>query len=170
MDHANEICLNVSGLILDVAAGYGRNALHLARLGAEVVCIDYDVNALAYIESLNAELENSKAGRLITRRVDLEHETWPFEQNSVECIVLVHYFRPTLFACCASSLKPGGYLFFETVGAHGGNYLQLPRPGYVDGLLSPTFEFQHFDEKRVTSAGHVAATVKLLARKRDLQG
>src|SRR5215813_4857379 len=68
-----------NGLVLDVAAGYGRNALYLARLGVDVLCLDSDAEALAHIESLNAELgESSQFGRLTTRRIDLEHDVWPF--------------------------------------------------------------------------------------------
>ena len=101
--YATEIIRNSNGLILDVAAGYGRNALYLANCGMNVLCIDNDAEGLAHIESLNAELEQrSQSGRLTTRRVDLEQDAWPFEQNSVESIVLVHYFHSTLFAYCAS--------------------------------------------------------------------
>jgi SAM-dependent methyltransferase len=170
MANAAEIITPSKGLILDVAAGYGRNALYLARRGMDVLCLDSDAEALAHIESLNAELgESYQSGRLTTRRIDLEHDVWPFEQNSIESIVLVHYFHPTLFAYCASSLKPGGCLLFETVGAHGGNFLQLPQPGFVRSLLSSTFDLQKCDEKPVASAGHAAATVKLIARKHQAE-
>src|SRR4051794_33071298 len=49
---AAEIAGNARGPILDVPCGYGRNAAHIASLGANVVCIDSDSAALEHLLTL----------------------------------------------------------------------------------------------------------------------
>src|SRR2546430_7808150 len=48
-----------------------------------------------------------------------------------------------------STLFPYTTLFrsMETVSGRGGNYLQLPQPGFVDALLASRFDVQHLDRK-----------------------
>src|SRR5207245_1342422 len=100
-----------------------------------------------------------------TRKIDLERESWPYDLNSIGAIIGVHYLLPALLNCFASSLKVGGYLFLETIGGQGGNYLALPKPGFVKAVLADAFELRYFKEKRVGPANNSAAATKLVAVK-----
>lgn len=130
------------------------------------MCLDNDVEALSYVASLTGGPSAAPiSGRLRTRHFDLEHDAWPFEENSLGGVLLVHYFHPTVFAYSAGSVRAGGFLLFESIRANGGNYVQLPPPGFVKSVLSDRFDLCYFTEKSVNVDGHVAATVKVLARR-----
>jgi hypothetical protein len=63
-------------------------------------------------------------------------------------------------------LKPDGYLYVETFGGHGKNYLQLPGAGKVKAVLQESYEIISYVERRVGPAQADAVSVRLLARKR----
>jgi hypothetical protein len=56
---------------------------------------------------------------------------WPFELNSLGGVVNVHYLNPKLFPFFTNSIRKGGILLIETVPGCGGNYLELPKSGYI---------------------------------------
>lgn len=70
--------------ILDVACGGGRNAILLAYLGADVICIDNDLTKL---EAKCFRLQTSPFGEAIRRirrmHLDLTNDQWPFDSESV---------------------------------------------------------------------------------------
>ena len=82
-------------------------------------------------------------------------------------IVNVHFVRPTLFAKMIYSLGPRGYLYCETFGGHGKNYIDLPIQGHWKNMLEPWLKFEFYQEKRVGPPDQKAVSVKLLAQKRD---
>ena len=103
----------LSGKILDVATGYGRNALFLADQGFSVEGIDRDEQALAHLQDSASQL---KQGQLATRTIDLEtHGDLPDLGKEIYDGILVSFylFRP-LFPNILQALKPGGLLFYET--------------------------------------------------------
>jgi hypothetical protein len=77
----------------------------------------------------------------------------------------VHFLDFALFENFRLSLVDGGYLYIETFGGQGGNYLDLPKAGYLKARLQDDFHFQFYREKKVGPAGCDAVTVKLAARK-----
>ncbi|MGB0909189.1 MAG: dihydroneopterin aldolase [Nitrospirales bacterium] len=103
-----------SGKILDLATGYGRNALFLAKQGFSVVGIDRDEQALAHLQKSARTFPD---GQLVTRVLDLETNTdYPpdFGKEEYDAILISFYlFRP-LFPNILQALKPGGLLFYET--------------------------------------------------------
>jgi SAM-dependent methyltransferase len=162
--YAAEIAANAPGPIVDVACGYGRNAICLSSNGVPVVCIDNDPIALAFIESLST---GSQEAGLNIRSVDLERHEWPYGTNTLGAIVCVHYVSVvTLVQQFTSSLRPGGYLCIETVNGHGENYLSLPRAGFFDAALADTFHILYFEERHVGPDCSNAVAVKLVARKK----
>lgn len=50
-------------------------------------------------------------------------------------------------------------------GAHGRNYLDLPKAGQLHDLISRDFHVAVYREKKVGPVGYDAVTVKLLAHK-----
>ena len=82
-------------------------------------------------------------------------------------IVLVH-FLPQSLSALTSLVAPEGYLFIETIGGQGGNWLELPPAGAVEQALGRDFSFCFYKERQVGKQGTNAVSVRLLARKRGL--
>ena len=161
---ADEIALGSNGPIVDVACGYGRNASLLASFGVPVLCIDNDRNALDFVEA--QEPDQPEGRRLLsTLELDLINDPWPFDEDSLGAIINVHFLSERLLDYFLSSLKIGGYLFIETIGGNGGNYLQLLPQGYIKEKLSDTFEIRYYKEKKVGPPESDASSVKLFARR-----
>ncbi len=162
---ADEIAHNAGDLVLDVGCGFGRNALYLANRGATVVGLDRDTAALRFISDQAPRMITS--GALSLRQVDLELDEWRFAPNSVSAVVCVDF--PPVFRVLRSlvaSLRPGGYLLLQTIGGHGGNYLELPTPGAIRSVLIGDFEFGCFTERRVGPGGSAAATALIAVKHR----
>ena len=105
--YVQEIALNSNGTIVDIACGYGRNAVCIASFGVPVVCVDINNNALKYIKSsISLSLENSKVFNLLTTmKLDLINDQWPFEDESLGAIINIHFFHQRLIRCFLRSLK-----------------------------------------------------------------
>jgi hypothetical protein len=104
--------------------------------------------------------------RLRLHHLDLAKDPWPFAAGAVGGIINVHFLLPELFPYFESSLRPDGYLLFESVPGCGGNYMQLPAAGKVRCALEEAFEFELYKERQVGPPSSNAVTVKLLARRR----
>lgn len=142
--------------ILDVGCGAGRNAIHLARLGGTVICLDRNSDLLRRLP---------RAKRLVPLHMDVATEPWPFAQHQLGGIVSVHFLPPTLFQQFENSLSPGGCLLIETVPAHGGNFIELPNEGELRRALAEAFKFEFFKEKKAGPVGCGKVTVRLLAKR-----
>lgn len=102
------------GRALDVAAGRGRNALYLARLGYAVEAIDRNADEL---EALRAVAETRGHATLTTRVVDLEPAGLPppeLGKERFDVITVFFYLYRPLFPVLTTALKPGGMLVYET--------------------------------------------------------
>lgn len=151
--------------ILDVACGSGRNAIFLSQMGCNVICIDKDLTVLQQRELQQTMVKSDEKHQLELRQLDLVADSWPFGEASVGGIVSVHFFLPSLFPFFENSLSPGGYLIFESVPGCGGNYLQLPRAGYVRSLLAMGFDIEVYKERRVGPPHRDAVTATAVAKR-----
>jgi SAM-dependent methyltransferase len=142
--------------IVDVGCGAGRNAIHLARLGGKVICIDRNSGLLR-------RLPRSK--RIVPLLLDLDTERWPFAQGQLGGIVCVHFLKSALFHQFERSLSPGGCLLIETVPAHGGNFIELPNKNELRLAFEDAFQLAFFTEKKAGPVGCGKVTVRLLARR-----
>jgi dihydroneopterin aldolase len=102
------------GRALDLAAGKGRNSLHLLRHGMAVEALDRDGSGLS---TLRATAQAGELSGLTTKTLDLEQNPdnppgLGHEQYDV-IIVFFYLFRP-LFGPIMHALKPGGVLLYET--------------------------------------------------------
>ncbi len=167
-DHADEMVASSSGPIIDVASGYGRNALLLASMGAEVVCVDNDPAAISFIESDVKKVIRPRkyAKGLTTMLMDLREDAWPFRPRSVGGIVNVHFFHASLMSHFVNSIKKKGLLVVETISGHGDNYLELPPLGFILNSLGSAFDVLHYREAKVGPLKSNAARVHLVAAKR----
>src|SRR5262249_30657609 len=134
--------------IVDVACGSGRNAVFLAGLGCEIFCLDRNLAQLRRVLA-SGTLKPAVAGKLRLRELDLLKDQWPFGPQCVGGIINIHFTAPVLFPFYETSLLPGGCLLLETVPAHGGNYLELPRAGQLRSAVEGTFDVAFYRERKV---------------------
>ena len=87
------------GEVLDVAAGAGRHARLLARMGFEVEAVDRDASLFA----------DPPAGVRVLE-ADLEEAPWPYPGRRFDAIVVTNYLHRPLLPTLARSLEPGGIL------------------------------------------------------------
>ena len=106
------------GTALDVAAGRGRNALHLAGLGFTVDAVDRDEQALHELAGL---VKQRQLTNVNIQTIDLEHEAVStaaldndqYNDRYDDVLVFFYLYRP-LFRALIKALKPGGVLMYET--------------------------------------------------------
>ncbi|HEY5599077.1 MAG TPA: methyltransferase domain-containing protein [Candidatus Manganitrophaceae bacterium] len=97
------------GRALDIATGYGRNALYLAAHGYDVEALDRDEAGLAFIR---AEAEKHRLPCVATA-VDLEGEK-PLPGRDYALISCFYYLDRKLIPHIKEALKKGGVLVYET--------------------------------------------------------
>jgi tellurite methyltransferase len=96
------------GLVLDVAAGRGRNAVALARAGMRVLAPDYSEVALSALAGF------ARAEQLAIWPILADFDTFALRERSFDAIVDVNFLDRALFPHFARALKPGGILLAET--------------------------------------------------------
>jgi SAM-dependent methyltransferase len=147
----------------------------LAESTFTVVCLDRDQNALRsirdprrrlWLPSKRSHRVSPGRGQLVGICSDLLAGHLPFASESFSLIVNVHFTAPAVFHEFARILVPGGHLFIETVGGHGGNYKQLPAPGELRRHLAEAFVLLRYAERAVRLPDTDAVTVKLLAMRK----
>jgi SAM-dependent methyltransferase len=157
------------GRTLDVGAGMGRNALHLAGLGWDVTGIDLSAAGLAVMRD-SAE----KAG-LKVHTVKTSYEDYDFGRERWDLVVMILSWAPVevpeFLARLKASIRPGGYVVFEHV-------IQRPDNPFPPGVhaLSPgelrklfdDFEIRDYRELDIEGdwGGPPTRHVRMLARKR----
>lgn len=99
------------GRALDVAAGTGRNAVHLADVGYEVDAVDRSAEGLRITRERAAERGADVAERLNPIQADLTSHGLPRE--AYELITVSFYRAVDRFPDLVDALVPGGYLFVE---------------------------------------------------------
>ena len=109
-EHAH--LLPIAGRVLCLAEGEGRNAVHLAALGHDVLGVDLSGVGLAKARGLAAE----RGGRIATELADLA--TFPIAPESFDAIVSIFAHVPPavrreLHPRVVAGLKPGGVLLLE---------------------------------------------------------
>lgn len=97
------------GKALEVACGFGRNALYLAAQGFEVVGLDRDPEAVAFCKA-----EAEKRGLSFTvRAVDLEQPN-PLPGGTYALVACFYYLDRNLIPDMKRAIRPGGHLVYET--------------------------------------------------------
>ena len=100
----------VRGKILDLACGDGRNAIYLARLGYEILAVDFCEEALKRL-SYFAKQESLK---IETKLVDLSKDESFIHFNKFEAIIINHYrLKPQLYIHLMNYLNKNGILWIN---------------------------------------------------------
>jgi SAM-dependent methyltransferase len=112
------------GLVLDLAAGAGRNVQRLLDCGFTVRAVDCDTSALAPLAGPSCEIIE----------IDLESGAdWPLG-GGYDGIVVTNYLHRPLLPAIGRALAPGGIVIYETFAV--GNE-RFGRPHNPDFLLQP---------------------------------
>ncbi len=103
------------GKALDVACGFGRNALFLASKGFEVTGLDGNPEAVAFC---NAEAKRRNLGdpaklSLTVEKVDLEGPV-PIPSGVYDLVTCFYYLDRKLLPHLKEAVRPGGHLVYET--------------------------------------------------------
>ena len=109
-------------IVLDLAAGSGRHARYLRKLGHRVVAVDVDVSRLA-------DLADDEAVELV--EADLENADWPFAGRRFDGIIVTNYLHRPLLPVLAESLTPGGVLIYETFAEGNEKYGRPSNPAFL---------------------------------------
>ncbi|HVN84955.1 MAG TPA: class I SAM-dependent methyltransferase [Candidatus Binatia bacterium] len=96
------------GRILDVAAGDGRNAVHLARHGRAVEAIDISFTGLCRLRALAAR------ERLHVDAIQADLDDYPLPRSRYAGIVNIRFLQRGLFASLKAALQPRGVILVET--------------------------------------------------------
>lgn len=139
--------LNISGKVLAIAEGEGRNAVYLAQQGMNVTAWDYAESGLAKTNKL-AEERNVAVS---TELVDLNEANW-HEAKWDEIVCIFGHFpkelREKTLQGVKTAIKPGGYFLTEVY-----SHYQLPYqsggPQNLDFLYKPEEFLENFAEWRI---------------------
>jgi SAM-dependent methyltransferase len=111
------------GAVLDVAAGSGRHARLLARMGFEVDAVDRDKTLFGDPPSNVALLQ-----------ADIEEGPWPYAGRRFDAIIVTNYLHRPLLPVLVGSLERGGLLVYETFARGNERFGKPSNPAY---LLAP---------------------------------
>lgn len=104
------------GKILDIACGDGRNAIYLARLGYEVIALDFCEEAL---NRLNYFIEKESL-KIQTKLLDLSKDDSFINLDKVEGIIINHYrLKPKLYSNLMNYVNNDGILWVN-------GFIQIP--------------------------------------------
>lgn len=102
--------------VLDAGCGYGRNLVHLLRVGCEVFALDSDPDAVHHVRQLSRSLETGLPAENF-RVGPIEQMPFPDDfMDVVICSAVLHFSRDdsqfrAMLAELWRVLKPGGMLF-----------------------------------------------------------
>ena len=111
------------GVVLDVAAGSGRHARLLARMGFEVEAVDRD-----------RSLFSDPPPHVKLLEADLEAGPWPYARRKFDGIVVTNYLHRPLLPVLIASLERGGILIYETFALGNERFGKPSNPAF---LLAP---------------------------------
>ena len=109
--------------MLDVAAGSGRHARLLARMGFEVDAVDRDKSLFA-----------DPPPRVALLEADIESGPWPYPGRKFDGIVVTNYLHRPLLPVLVASLERGGVLIYETFARGNERFGKPSNPAF---LLAP---------------------------------
>lgn len=124
--------LLAAGRALDVASGFGGNAIYLASVGFQVDALDVSSVALS-----RARVEAMGRG-LSINWVQVDLDRWRLPSSHYDIAMVFFYLNRELMPRLASTLKPGGLLFQCN---HNKRFLEL-RPGFDPNYLLEPGELQ----------------------------
>jgi len=90
----------------------------------------------------------------------------PIKAGRLDLALAVHCSIHSNLLAIDATLRPGGFLIYETFGGQGRNWLDLPKAGQLQSRLKARFEIVTLQERAVGPVKKRSVAVRLLARKR----
>jgi tellurite methyltransferase len=155
----------LSGPVLDLACGSGRNGIYLAALGLPVVLCDISEEALS--QARNLAREQNVTPRFLV--LDLEKEgSSPLEENACGGMIVFRYLHRPLIPAIKEAIRSQGVLIYETFTVDQARYGKPTNPDYLlkTGELRQWFadwEILHYTEG--TQHDPERAVAQLVCRK-----
>ncbi|MGC2305948.1 class I SAM-dependent methyltransferase [Candidatus Binatus sp.] len=154
------------GVALDVAAGRGRNALALARVGMQVVAVDYSFEAMRLLAA------TARYAQLAIWPIVANLDNFHLTDEAFDAIVNINFLDRALFTKFERALRPGGVLVASTflvdqasIG-HPRDSRFLLAHGELRALAG-SLEIEEYREGPVTYPnGDLAFRASMLARRR----
>ena len=150
---------------LDVATGFGRNALQLARAGYQVDAVDISPTALREA-ARRARREGLRGIRWIVADLD----RWRPPRGQYDAVVNSFFLDRRLFPALRAAVRPGGILIFETHlttretdGGPPGRRRRL-RPGELRRVLAD-WDVLYAKDGRCRDRGRTLALGRIVARR-----
>jgi SAM-dependent methyltransferase len=152
------------GRALDIATGKGRNAIFLAERGFQVVGID--ISPVALEMARRSAREKSLA--IDWQEADLERIELP--KGYYDLVLNLNYLQRCLVPQIRKTLKPGGWVIFETYLTDQSKIGQPKNPDYLlrhNELLDSFRDFRvlYYREGKFPQSGDGAFRAGLLAQK-----
>lgn len=153
------------GLVLDLAAGIGRNALYLARQNFRVVAVDLADEAMRRLRALNEP-------NISPVQADLD--SFPLRPERFDLILCCFFLDRRLFPFLQESLKTGGILIYES--ARETDLIEVNQPRNRNYLLRSNELLQAFAGLRLLfyeevleedrqESGNLRSLARLVAQK-----
>ena len=105
-------------LALDLAAGFGRNSLYLARQNFRVVAVDLADEAMRRLRALNEP-------NIVPVQADLD--SFPLPPKRFDLVLCCFFLDRRLFPFLQESLKTGGILIYESARETDQSQVNQPR-------------------------------------------
>ena len=150
------------GRALDLACGYGRNALYLASLGWQVTAVDSSPVGIGILRERSASLA------VDARIADLERGEFPIAAGSFDLVCDFFYLQRDLFAPIREGVKPGGvfagaiHLVDGAPGARPRNPAFLMHPGELRNEFAG-WKILYYSEG--AEAGRSRRAARIIARR-----
>lgn len=132
--------LPAQGEALDLACGYGGNALFLAEHGLNVTAWDISPVVLEHVS------EYATQRSLSIECICSDAMQTPPALDSFDVIVVSHFLERQLFPHLIAALRPGGVIYYQTFTSEIASNSKPSNPRF---LLSPAELIQHFKALRI---------------------
>ena len=109
--------------VMDLACGAGRHMQWLAHQGHHCLGIDRSAEALSAAKAFGQVIE-----------ADIEDGPWPLTGQTFDAVIVTNYLWRPLMPRILESLKPQGFLIYETFAL---GHEKIGKPSRPDFLLKP---------------------------------
>lgn len=128
------------GRVLDIAMGYGRNAIYLAKMGYLVDGLDISEEAV----NESFRLAEKQGVEINAKIIDLENE-YRVPENYYDVIICFNYLQRSLIPSIKNGIRIGGIIVYETYII---DQTQFGRPKNPEHLLKHNELLRLFQEFR----------------------
>ena len=113
-----------NSLLLDLACGNGRHSIVAQKHNLIVTAVDINENKLSRLQNINNIM-------LVKCNLEKEKFNWSFKKNIFDAILVTNYLYRPIFQKIIYSIKPRGYLIYETFTEENINFGRPNNPEYL---------------------------------------